>query len=133
MKIARLSGYILIAIGILHNSLGVMLGWQTLLDMHQSGWFDSTGSDGQILFDREAISWFLITGFFWILFGIHMQQAIKKGLLPSASIGWGFIAMGITVAFIMPVSGAYLFIALGFVMVISNTKSPIKSFNTHVS
>lgn len=74
----------------------------------------------QLAFDREAISWFLITGTFWILFGLMLQKALNDGFVPPLSLGIGFILVGIAVSIIMPISGAYLFIVQGGILVAGN-------------
>ena len=112
----KYSGYYLIATGILHSAIGLALGWNTLLEMHQDNWLASTMAGDQILFDREAISWFLLSGIFWILFGLMLQKALEEGFVPPMSLAWGFILIGIIVAIIMPVSGAYLFIIQGIIL-----------------
>ncbi|WP_175573065.1 MULTISPECIES: DUF6463 family protein [Thalassotalea] len=122
MKIMQYSGYYLLATGILHNIIGLSLGWSSLVAMHQDGWFFSTLVNNQMAFDREAISWFLITGCFWMLFGLMLQKALNEGYCPPLSLGWGFVFIGVIVAVIMPISGAYLFIIQGAILIIGTTK-----------
>lgn len=122
MKAMKYSGYYLVFTGIIHNLIGLALGWQSLVDMHQDNWFASTIVNGQMIFQREAIVWFLLTGFFWVLFGLMLQKALKEGFTPPLSLAWGFIAIGIIVAIIMPVSGAYLLIIQGIILLIGIMK-----------
>lgn len=119
----KYSGYYLIATGILHSVIGLILGWETLLAMHQDNWLASTMIGDQILFDREAISWFLLSGFFWILFGLMLQKALDEGFIPPVSLAWGFVLIGIFVAIIMPISGAYLFIVQGIILLLGRKKA----------
>lgn len=112
----KYSGYYLVATGIIHSIIGLALGWNILQAMHQDNWFASTMLGDQVLFDREAISWFLLSGFFWILFGLMLQKALNEGFIPPLSLAWGFILIGTIVAIIMPISGAYLFIIQGFIL-----------------
>ena len=119
----KYSGYYLIATGILHSVIGLILGWETLLAMHQDNWLASTMIGDQILFDREAISWFLLSGFFWILFGLMLQKALDDGFIPPVSLAWGFVLIGILVAIIMPISGAYLFIVQGIILLLGRKKA----------
>ena len=120
MKAMKNSGYYLIATGILHNLIGLLMGWSSLMAMHHDGWLFSTIVNGQLAFDREAISWFLITGTFWILFGLMLQKALDDGFVPPLSLGVGFILIGIAVSIIMPISGAYLFIVQGIILVVGS-------------
>ena len=119
----KYSGYYLIATGILHSVIGLILGWETLLAMHQDNWLASTMIGDQILFDREAISWFLLSGIFWILFGLMLQKALDEGFIPPVSLAWGFVLIGIFVAIIMPISGAYLFIVQGIILLLGRKKA----------
>lgn len=119
----KYSGYYLVATGIIHNLIGLMMGWPILLEMANAGWISSTVVDGQVLMDREAISWFLITGFFWIAFGLTLQKTIEQGFIPPVSLGWNFIIIGTIVAFIMPVSGAYLFVIQGIILLRGTQKA----------
>lgn len=122
MKAMKYSGYFLVFTGIIHNLIGLALGWQSLVGMHQDNWFASTIVNGEMIFQREAIVWFLLTGFFWILFGLMLQKALKEGFTPPLSLAWGFITIGIVVAIIMPVSGAYLFIIQGVILLVGIKK-----------
>ncbi|MEP2653615.1 MAG: DUF6463 family protein [Paraglaciecola sp.] len=112
----KYSGYYLILTGVVHSIIGLVLGWDILLDMHHDNWFASTVFEGEVIVDREAISWFLFSGFFWVIFGLMLQKAIEQGFVPPLSLAWGFIIMGLVMAVIMPVSGAYLFIVQGIVL-----------------
>lgn len=118
----KYTGYYLLATGIIHNLIGLGLGWDTLVAMHADGWLSATVVNGEMLFDREAISWFLITGTFWILFGLTLQKALNEGFQPPLSLGIGFIAIGIVIAILMPVSGAYLFIVQGVLLVLGTQR-----------
>jgi len=129
MNTIKHSGYFLVATGIIHNLIGLVLGWNVLVEMHQYGWFASTVVEGEMLFNREAIIWFILSGTFWIVFGLTLQKSITQGFVPPVSLGWSFVVIGIVVAIIMPVSGAYLFIVQGGLLVhgCSQHKSNIES------
>lgn len=112
----KYSGYYLVATGVIHNLIGLMMGWSTLVEMHQAGWFASTVSNGEMLFNREAITWFLLTGSFWILFGLTLQKVITEGFTPPKSLALGLIIISTIIAIIMPISGAYLIILQGIIL-----------------
>lgn len=112
----KYSGYYLLFTGIIHNLIGFAMGWPVIIDMHQDGWFNAIEGNGHIMFDRSAISWFLITGFFWMMFGWMLQKAIEQGFTPPLSLAYSFIIIGAVVAYLMPISGAYLFIVQGVVL-----------------
>lgn len=122
MKAIKYSGYFLFSIGLIHNLIGLALGWPVLLEMHQEAWFASTIVDGQMQYDREAIVWFLNAGFFWMIFGWILQKAMAQGFVPPASLGWSFVIIGGIYVIIMPVSGAYLFVVLGGLIALGASK-----------
>lgn len=124
MKLYKTSGWLLIAIGVLHNSIGLAMGWPILGDMVADGVWNSIEPGGQMHFDRSAILWFLLTGFFWMLLGYLMQAWLDQSLAPlPRALGWAFVAVGLVVAFVLPVSGAWLFIALGLLVVFGASES----------
>ncbi|MDQ2078381.1 DUF6463 family protein [Marinimicrobium sp. ABcell2] len=117
MNATRFSGYYLIATGVIHNTLGLVMGWDILAGMHQDGWWNTIEAGGQINFARSAIAWFLLVGFFWMLLGYLMQQWVRHSNRPlPASLGWGMLAAGVSVAIVLPVSGAWLFIPQGLLI-----------------
>ncbi|MBT0588046.1 DUF6463 family protein [Alteromonas oceanisediminis] len=120
----KYSGYYLLFTGVIHNIIGLLLGWPVLMDMHRDVWFASTIVNGEMQFDREAIIWFLNAGCFWIMFGWTLQKAINQGFTPPRSLGWGFAIIGVINVIILPVSGAYLFIIQGGILIygVSNRK-----------
>lgn len=117
MNLYRNSGWLLMAIGVLHNGIGVAMGWPILTDIVAEGGWNTIESRGEMHFDRSAILWFLLVGCFWMLLGYLMQCwiSIVQAPLPSA-IGWGLFSAGAIVAFLLPVSGAWLFLPLGLLV-----------------
>jgi hypothetical protein len=117
MNATRFSGYYLIATGVIHNTLGLVMGWSILVGMHRDGWWNTVEVGGQIDFARSAILWFLLVGFFWMLLGYLMQQWLRHTNQPlPASLGWGMLAAGVGVAIVLPASGAWLFIPQGLLI-----------------
>jgi hypothetical protein len=117
MKIHAYSGWYLIMIGIIHNTIGLLMGWEILSGMASEGWWNTIERDGQINFARSAIIWFLLVGFFWWILGFLMQSWLNKTAcrLPRL-VGWGILIAGIIVSYLLPISGAWLFIPLGLVI-----------------
>ncbi len=117
MQAIKFSGYYLLATGVIHSAVGLIMGWSILVGMHQAGWWNTVEAGGQINFARSAILWFLVLGFFWMLLGYLMQQWLRYSDRPlPALLGWGMLAAGVLVAFILPVSGAWLFIPQGLLI-----------------
>jgi hypothetical protein len=120
MNLIKYSGFFLVGTGVIHNLIGFIEGWPIIVDMHHSGWLDSTMLNNQILFDRAAILWFILCGTFWIVLGLTLQKALSEGFIPPRSLGLSFIILGIAIAIIVPVSGAYLFIVQGALLIYGN-------------
>ena len=100
MTTVKRSAYLLIATGILHNLIGFILGYQVLANIAREGFFNTTFMQ----FDREAIFWFLFTGFAVILWGVLMLQLEQ---IPH-SFSWSLLALSIIGIIIMPISGFWL-------------------------
>jgi hypothetical protein len=118
MKLYNQSGWLLIAIAVLHSTIGLLMGWGILAGIVADGGWNSIETAGSIDYSRSAIVWFLVTGFFWMLLGGLMQAwlHVTTEALPK-TLGWGLTAAGVIVAFLLPVSGAWLFILLGLLVV----------------
>ena len=125
MNPTRYSGYLLIATGIIHNSIGLVMGWSILQGMHEAGWWNTVEPAGEIDFARSAMIWFLLVGFFWMLLGYLMHQWVRHTQRPlPASLGWGMLAAGVSVAIVLPVSGAWLFIPQGLLILWPYHRAP---------
>lgn len=103
----------LVAIGILHCGVGVALSWNVLAAWNTAGWWHSIEGAESMHMDRFAILWFQVAGLGWITLGWLMQAWLRRfGSLP-AVLGWALLVTGALVAYVLPVSGAWLFIPLG--------------------
>lgn len=78
MKAWKYSGQFLIATGIIHNTLGFVMGWDTLTSIIKAGFVNSINSE----MDRNAIFWFLFTGFMMMVLGSLMLDSIKANGKP---------------------------------------------------
>ena len=114
-KAIRRSAYLLIATGILHNLIGVGFGFQVLAEMFREGLFNTT----QMQFDREAIFWFLFSGFAMMLWGVLM---INMQRIPPV-FSWSLLSLSIVGLFIMPFSGFWLVIPQAVYMLYQSRQS----------
>lgn len=121
-KLALTAGWLLFGTGVIHNLIGFGLGWPIFVEFHQAGWWNVVETAEGIHFDRSAMLWFVVTGFFWIAFGQAMVHAAKLGVAMPASLGWWFIGIGLAVGIVLPVSGAWLFLPQGVVLIMSVSK-----------
>ncbi|WP_194868270.1 DUF6463 family protein [Pseudoalteromonas sp. PPB1] len=115
MKPSYFMSYGLIAIGLLHNLVGLLMGWEVLTAMHQDGWFASTIKQDMMLFDREAIVWFLVCGSLFILLGCVLKHMQKHDVPLPGLLCPALFTLGLIIVIIMPLSGGYLLILLALV------------------
>ena len=112
----RRSGWLLVAIGVLHCAIGLVLSWDIVIAWNKAGWWHSIERAGVMHMDRFAALWFQITGVSWMLLGWLTQQWLNRlGAVPPL-LGGALVAMGLLVGGVLPVSGAWLFVALGLRM-----------------
>lgn len=110
MTAVKRSAYLLIATGILHNLIGLIFGFEVLSAIAREGFFNTVFMQ----FDREAIFWFLFSGFAIILWGVlilqleHIPRSFSLSLLILSTVG----------IIIMPLSGFWLVLPQAIYMLI---------------
>ncbi|HEY7885128.1 MAG TPA: DUF6463 family protein [Cellvibrionaceae bacterium] len=123
MKLAQYSGWYLVATGVIHNTIGLVMGWDILAGIHHDGWWHTVENAEGIDFARSAIVWFLVLGFFWMIMGHLMQAWLKLTAKPlPLAVGWGMVAVSVWVALVLPISGAWLVIAQGIIIIVDRGK-----------
>ena len=70
----------LIAIGVLHNTVGVAMGSAPLRRMLAAGWVGTPDA----AFDQMAIFWFLWFGWMLMLLGAAIRTLESRGEVPTA-------------------------------------------------
>ncbi len=100
----KTSGYLLIGTGMIHNVLGVLLFWEPLLDMIQSGLFNAIAEQ----YDRGLVFWFLFFGFLLMVLGRVLSRMTADDSASARLIGWSLLALALAGIVIMPVSGFWL-------------------------
>ncbi len=114
MKLWKKSGILLIATGILHNAIGLILGWPQIVEIFSHSIWNSMSVTGD---RRQELLWFLMLGFAWMMAGALMHTYIKERNIPvSKTYGWILLLKGASVAILMPESGAWLFIPQGIIL-----------------
>ncbi|MEM7734246.1 MAG: DUF6463 family protein [Deinococcota bacterium] len=111
----KLSAYLLIATGILHNTIGLIFGAGVLADIVRAGLFNTISPPN---YDREAIFWFLFAGFAMMLWGallFHLTHVPKV-------FGISLLALCILGVIMMPASGFWLVIPQAIYMLLQPTK-----------
>jgi hypothetical protein len=99
----KLSGRLLVATGVLHNIVGVLIGYPYMLEMWQAGLWNSVDPH----MSRVAIFWFLLFGFLLMMVGQVIAGYVRP--VPKA-FGWSLLAMSTLGALMMPISGFWLVI-----------------------
>ncbi|WP_345232627.1 DUF6463 family protein [Hymenobacter saemangeumensis] len=123
MKLWKKSGTLLIATGIIHNAVGLLAGWPVLASMAAAGFVNTIGP-GTAEMDRNAIFWFLFSGFLMLLLGKMMQDAIKLRQQPvPAYLGYCLLLLSVAGCLIMPASGFWLVLPQAVLIIYANRKA----------
>lgn len=97
-------GWCLVAIGIVHTTFGLIVGWASIADGVRAGFVGAWDNPSE----RGMLFWFLAFGFLCMLTGAAAAQVERTG----APLSWPFIAglALLTVAGVtaMPASGFWL-------------------------
>ncbi len=107
-----LTGTLLLAVAMLHFAAGIFLFHSELAGIAADGFLNAVDPYP----DRPYPFWFMMAGVMLTLLGILARWAERRiGILPS-SLGWSLMAMGAAGALIMPISGFWLFIPIGLLV-----------------
>ncbi|NDJ77949.1 MAG: hypothetical protein GYB65_16995, partial [Chloroflexi bacterium] len=90
----------------LHCVVGLFFYAKPLGEIARAGFFNAADKTPA----RDGAFWFMFTGAMLLLLGEVVRWTHKRtGTLP-ASLGWGFLALSVVGALMMPVSGFWLVI-----------------------
>lgn len=98
------SGTLMLAIGVLHTVVGVVLGWTPLVAIASDGYVGAVERS----FDRMAIFWFLGFGFVLMLAGEAVRLLEDRGEPVPPRLGWILGAVSGLGAAAIPASGFWL-------------------------
>lgn len=105
----NISGFLLIATGVLHCAVGLVLGWALLGEIVADGLIGAIADDPS----RNAIFWFMFGGVMMIMLGALMHEVeTEREALPHW-LGWSLIALGLGGGLCIPASGFWLVIPQG--------------------
>jgi hypothetical protein len=109
----RLCGQFLIATGIGHAAVGLLLFRQPIADILREGLINTVR--GQ--FDREAAFWFLLFSPVCVALGQLVTRAVADGDASTLrSLGATLLAIGVVGIALMPVSGFWIVVAIAVLM-----------------
>lgn len=94
----------LFAVGVIHSLFGFVFMRNTLAVLWLEGVFNTV--NGQPA--REAIFWFLYTGFLLLVVGVLIDQVERSNLVIPWFVTWSFVAMAVIGVVVMPISGIWL-------------------------
>ena len=122
MKIWKYSGIFLIATGILHTIVAIMLGKETFLDIIRDGVINVTSATQDLT--RSFAVWFLFCGIFIIFWGQTLHHYIKKEQKPAPLlVGYSMLVFAIIGCAVEPGSGFWLFLPQALIIILANRKS----------
>jgi hypothetical protein len=101
---ARWIGFALVAVGIVHTIFGIAVMSSTLRVIAGEGFFYTVHGQPE----REAVFWFLYSGFALMIMGGLVDWIESHGLALPRFFPWAFLAMTSVGAFLMPASGFWL-------------------------
>lgn len=114
MKTWKYSGHFMIATGIIHNLLGFVMGWDVLERIASDGFVNSVNDQ----MDRNAIFWFLFSGFMMMILGSLMNQKLKSDQQPlPTSQGYFLLALTVIGCVMMPISGFWIVIPQALIII----------------
>ncbi|MCP4654925.1 MAG: hypothetical protein GY856_05845 [bacterium] len=99
-------GKFLFGIGVIHSLFGFVFMRSTLAVLWSEGLFNTVnGQPG-----REAVFWFLYTGFLLLIMGALVDRLEKSGFGIPPFLAWSFLALTVIGAVVMPISGLWLLV-----------------------
>lgn len=120
MKLWQYSGLMLIGTGVIHNVIGIVLGWNFLVAMVIDGLWNTAAQSVQpgMLHTRAELLWFLMLGFAWIMIGALLHGHIRCHKTPPSKLyGWALFMKGVVMVVVLPASGAWLFLPQGLILI----------------
>lgn len=112
-KLKSYSGMMLAWTAVLHTVVGIIVYWQPLADIAQSGLFNSIDSH----YDRGSAFWFLLFGvLLFMLAGLIRWLTRVKRLEIPKFLGVYMLALCLVGVFFMPMSGFWLVIPQALIM-----------------
>jgi hypothetical protein len=119
-KFWKYSGIFLIATGLLHTIVAIIMGWDAFAGIIRDGLLINLTSRDCT---HEFALWFFICGIFVILLGQVLHFYIKKEQKPAPlSFGYSLLVFTILGCMIEPGSGFWLFLPQALIIIFANKK-----------
>jgi len=109
-----LIGDVITATGVLHLGLGAVTFAGPLGDMARAGVVNSMGAFA----DRQAMLWYFVAGGFLLTAGLTIRWLRKRTGIAPLPLGWGLMVIAALGAAVAPVSGFWLVLVEGVLLVV---------------
>ena len=96
----------MVVIGVLHTLAGLLTFHSSLWAIAREGFVNTVAGQAP---ERSTTLWFMLTGFGLLLIGGLTDELERRGEPLPAFLRWSLLAIGVGVAVILPVSGAWFF------------------------
>jgi hypothetical protein len=117
----RVSGYLLIAISIIHVLVGGWIFAAPLTDIVQNGLFNTVAPDPFApYFDREDAFWFMMVAPLLFTIGQLCCWAKSKEIALPAFLGWNLLAVSLVGIFFEPISGLWLILLPAILIILAS-------------
>ena len=110
-----LIGDVVTATGLLHIALGALSFAGPLGDMARAGVINSM----RAFADRQATLWYFVAGGFLLTAGLTIRWIRKRTGVAPLPLGWGLIVIAAIGAAVAPVSGFWLVLVEGVLLVVA--------------
>lgn len=122
MNLSKNSGNLLIATGVIHNVIGFIMGKEVLTQIVDSGFINSVNSE----MDRNAVFWFLFSGFMMMILGKLMQDYVSEYQKPlPVSLGYYLLIITVIGCVVMPVSGFWIVLPQAIIIIAGRKKAAV--------
>jgi len=111
-RFSRSTGTLLIATGVLHALVGLSFAAKPVKAIVDDGVFNAVDPHP----DRQYWFWFMVTGWLTVLIGQLTRRFERRGGTPPAFLGWHLLALSAVGAVLMPISGLWLLIPQGILV-----------------
>jgi hypothetical protein len=116
--VKALGGKLLMAIGVIHCSVGLAFGLDTLSEIVSDGFVNAVEPH----VDRMYWFWFMMTGLLMMALGQLANTVERRGDTLPRYLGCEILALGVFATAAIPVSGGWLVIGAGLYLLLKRSQ-----------